>query len=123
MLKEDGYMKESSSGKNLTAVSKLAIEMYNRVVATIDGMTLGREEEYVSSDEDMTDEFEMYECTYDEEEKVRKKRSIHKMQQECIPLEYKKKIVAMAKAHPKWSLVTLQKKGAALLKKKSYLKK
>ncbi|RLU18846.1 hypothetical protein DMN91_009204, partial [Ooceraea biroi] len=40
-----------------------------------------------------------------------------------IPLEYKTKTVALAKAHPKWSLANLQKKGCSRLKRKEDLKK
>ncbi|KYN29402.1 hypothetical protein ALC57_01152, partial [Trachymyrmex cornetzi] len=40
---------------------------------------------------------------------------------ECIPLEYKEKVVALAQAHPKWSLATLQKYGASRLKHKGHL--
>lgn len=40
-----------------------------------------------------------------------------------ISLEYKKRTVALAQAHPKWSLATLHKKGCSLLKRKDDLKK
>ncbi|XP_011871240.1 PREDICTED: uncharacterized protein LOC105563886 isoform X2 [Vollenhovia emeryi] len=39
-----------------------------------------------------------------------------------ISLAYKEKTVALAEAHPKWSLQTLQRRGCSLLKKKSLLK-
>ncbi|KYM98426.1 hypothetical protein ALC62_10866 [Cyphomyrmex costatus] len=42
---------------------------------------------------------------------------------EYIPLEYKEKIVALAQAHPKWSLTTLQRCGAHRLKHKAYLQR
>lgn len=40
---------------------------------------------------------------------------------EYIPLEYKIKVVALAQAHPKWSLAVLQKNGASRLKRKVIL--
>jgi hypothetical protein len=38
-------------------------------------------------------------------------------------LEYKQKVVALAEAHPKWSLANLHKKGAYRLKRKDHLKR
>lgn len=38
-------------------------------------------------------------------------------------MEYKEKVLAIANAHPKWSLVTLQKNGAHRLKWKDYLQR
>lgn len=40
-----------------------------------------------------------------------------------ISLEYKEKIVALAQAHPKWSLSTFQKNGATRLKRKDHLQR
>lgn len=40
---------------------------------------------------------------------------------EHVPLDYKVKVVNIAKAHPTWSLQTLQKKGCSRLKKKEYI--
>ncbi|KAG5338020.1 SETMR methyltransferase, partial [Acromyrmex heyeri] len=42
---------------------------------------------------------------------------------EYIPLAYKEKVVALAQAHPKWSLTTLQKYGASRLKQKGHLQR
>lgn len=39
-----------------------------------------------------------------------------------IPLEYKARTVALAEAHPKWSLANLHKKGCSRLKRKDHLK-
>jgi len=38
-------------------------------------------------------------------------------------LEYKEKVVALAQAHPKWSLATLKKYGGGRLKRKDYLQR
>lgn len=38
-------------------------------------------------------------------------------------MEYKEKVVALAQAHPKWNLATLQKHGARRLKRKDYLQR
>lgn len=40
---------------------------------------------------------------------------------EQIPLDYKIKVLNIAKAHPTWSLQTLQRKGCSRLKRKEYL--
>jgi len=40
-----------------------------------------------------------------------------------IPLEYKARTVALAEAHPKWSLATLHKRGCSRLTRKEFLKK
>lgn len=40
---------------------------------------------------------------------------------EYIPLSYKERAVAIADAHPKWTLKTLQRRGASRLKHKQYL--
>ena len=39
----------------------------------------------------------------------------------CVLLDYKAKVIALADAHPKWSLSTLKKRGAGRLKSKKYL--
>lgn len=37
-----------------------------------------------------------------------------------IPLDYKEKVVALALAHPKWNLATLQKNGASFKTERSH---
>ncbi|GBN35976.1 hypothetical protein AVEN_22431-1 [Araneus ventricosus] len=54
----------------------------------------------------------------DEYEPEEKKRYV-----EYIPLDYKIKVVNIAKAHPTWNLQSLQKNGCSHLKKMEYLSK
>lgn len=42
---------------------------------------------------------------------------------DLIPLDYKRKVVSIAAAHPKWSLAALQKKGCSRLKRMEELPK
>lgn len=44
------------------------------------------------------------------------------LKKDYIPLSYKERAVALAEAHPKWSLKTLQKHGCYRLKDKKRLK-
>lgn len=57
---------------------------------------------------EIDDQDDDFEYTTPEEEKK---------SMEYIPLDYKIKVVNMAKAHPKWNLATLQKKRWCMFKK------
>nr|XP_034184617.1 uncharacterized protein LOC117606357 [Osmia lignaria] len=126
MLEQKGYMKKSSSIQTSLAITEVATEMYNRIVAMMDEVELADDEEVILPDDDVGDDFEsLSEPTSDEEVKNMWEDTSSvcpEHERDFIPLEYKKKVVAMARAYPKWSLATLQKKGASLLRKKVLLK-
>ncbi|XP_015435764.1 PREDICTED: uncharacterized protein LOC107191282 [Dufourea novaeangliae] len=124
MLKENNYIKESSSIEISTIVTEMATQMFNRIVAMVHEMELLEDEKPVISNDDVDDGLEVQkQCGSNEEEKDLWEGDLTAShQQDFITLEYKKKVVAMAKAHPKWSLATLQKRGASLLKRKDLIK-
>lgn len=124
MLKENNYMMEFPCVKTSPKIMHIAKEMYNRIAAMFNEMEVIEDEELVFADDlkDIhgheireTNNSDAGEETEWEEEPTTNGHN-------SIPLEYKKKVVAKARAHPNWSLETLRKNGAALLKKKAYLK-
>ncbi|XP_071652218.1 uncharacterized protein [Temnothorax longispinosus] len=78
------------------------------------------EEDLILFDENDT-EGEYEECKINKDEDYEPKK-FQKQLFDYIPLEYKMKTVALAEAHPKWSLANLHKKGCSRLKKKEDLK-
>ncbi|XP_029047675.2 uncharacterized protein LOC114878249 [Osmia bicornis bicornis] len=125
MLKENNYMVESLPTKSSPKISQIASEMYNRIVTMFDKIEIVKDEELVFPDNDVSDDGEMQTSSpeeEDEEESEWENRVVSSNPRNFISLQYKKKVVAMAKAHPKWSLETIQKRGGALLKKKAHLK-
>ena len=61
-------------------------------------------------------------CIADKVEEEEWKEDAGCQQWDLIPLSYKKRVVALAKAHPKWSFATLQKNGALRLQRKSHIR-
>ena len=121
LLKENGYLLEQPSSKVSMFATEMATEMYNRIVDMIDAMEFTEDEELVlPNDENAVEDYER--CISDEVEEEEWKEDAGCQQWDLIPLSYKKKVVALAKAHPKWSLAALQKNGASRLKRKSYIK-
>ncbi|XP_026671181.1 uncharacterized protein LOC108627179 isoform X2 [Ceratina calcarata] len=123
MLKKNGFMKETKSYNTSQCDVQLATEIYNRVVSMLNEMDVTDDEELILRDDSMDDDIQSCSYTSDEEDIEEWKEDDDRSgRRSIISLHYKKKVVAMANAHPKWSLQTLQKHGALLLKKKAYLK-
>lgn len=123
MLIENNYMVESLPIKSSPTISQIASEMYKRITTMFDEIEIIEDEDFVLPDNDVSDDGEMQTSSTEKEEESEWENCVESSnQRDLIPLEYKRKVVAMAKAHPKWSLKSLQKQGGALLKKKAYLK-
>ena len=108
--------------KTSPMIAQIASEMFNRITTMFDEMEVREEEEIFVPNEMENDESMQTSDSIDEEESEWEDEATTSGRRDYISLTYKKKVVALAKAHPKWSLATLQKSGAKLLKKKSYLK-
>ena len=124
MLKENNYMMEFPCVKTSPKITQIANEIYNRIVMMFNDMEVIEDVELVFSDDlkDVHDGESMKAGNSEAEEESEWEEEQTANAYNAIPLEYKKKVVAKARAHPNWSLETLRKNGAALLKKKSYLK-
>ena len=123
MLKENNYMMEFPCVKTSPKITQIASEMYSRIVMMFNEMVVVEDEELVFADDlKDIDDNESMKTSSDAEEESEWEEEPRTNAYNSIPLEYKKKVVAKARAHPNWSLETLRKNGAALLKKKSYLK-
>ena len=124
MLKENNYMMEFPCVKTSPKITQIASDMYSRFVKMLNRTEVVEDEELVFSDElkDTHDNETMKTGNSDADEGSEWEEEPTTNAYNSIPLEYKKRVVAKAKAHPNWSLETLRKNGAALLKKKSNLK-
>ncbi|XP_032673519.1 uncharacterized protein LOC116845214 [Odontomachus brunneus] len=133
LLVENEYIPEKSV-KDLSTEKTTVIghEIYNRIVDMVNDMHLVEEEELVFSHEkDIDDSFIDCASMYPLEESLSSQSSPlseewidspEKKKFKTIDLDYKRKVVAIAKEHPNWSLQTLQREGAHYLKCKSDLK-
>lgn len=101
----------------------MAHEISKATINIINDCIISTEEELILFDEsDNEGEFE--ECKDDPTlDKDYTPEDFEEPPHDHISLEYKEKVVALAQAHPKWSLAVLQKNGASRLKRKDYLQR
>ena len=96
-------------------------EIYKNTIDMLANKNFVSEEELIMVDE--PDEERLFaDVTGDNEDSSDEIEPEEKKQRaDVIPLEYKMKVVNMAKAHPTWNLKSLQTKGCSKLKNMSYL--
>ncbi|XP_046476181.1 uncharacterized protein [Neodiprion pinetum] len=96
-------------------------EFYNSIVTMLDERKIIEDEELITKDED--DETNEYtECIgVPEDDDNFVAQEFAPEPRDYIPLSYKERAVAIADAHPKWSLKCLQNHGASRLKHKQNL--
>lgn len=117
LLLENNFIASEASRKIEREAMLMGEELYERTLQMLDEKILCTDEELIDFEEDSQQmNFESvkeepdYEDESDEYTPECKKSSV-----ERIPLEYKIKVVNLAKLHPKWNLKTLQKKGSSRL--------
>lgn len=131
LLEENDQM----STETPTAIEQESIEigkeMYQSIRDVIAEKTLVTEDELIAFDEipeeglweeveeSVTDESQ----PLDEADDYEPPEKMPKAEKDFIPLDYKIKVVNLAKANPGWSLQSLQRRGAHRLKKKSDLQR
>jgi len=109
---------QESSGTLSHKAIQIGEEMYASVVEMLSSKVFVDTEELIMAESDNKGQFEeVQEDDYFDEYMLQQETKVT----DYIPLEYKIKIVSMAKEHPKWNLKTLQKKGGLRLKNMKYL--
>lgn len=119
LLTENNLIASTPSEEISHDAMLLAGELYNNTLELLGEKKFVIEEELIHAHEDCEElQFEVpqLDSSPDEYEPEPKKNK-----SEMIPIAYKVKVVNIAKAHPTWSLATLQKKGCSRLKRKEYL--
>lgn len=114
LLKENNLIISQCSNSISHEAMLMDEEIYKLTVDMLAEKNLVTDEELIHVNE-VSDEivFESVEVDSSSEEK--------KSKMEHIPLDYKLKVVNMAKKHPTWSFKTLQSRGCGRLVKKEYL--
>ncbi|GFW40918.1 HTH CENPB-type domain-containing protein [Trichonephila clavipes] len=103
---------------------KIGEKLYSTIMETLAENIIVIEDDLIlfeeADEEGLFEEVEDSGLQSDEEYHPDEKRS--KIDTDDIPLDYKIKVVNLAKEHPKWSLKNLQKKGGSHLKRMDELK-
>jgi len=107
LLLENDFVAQESSGTLSHKAIQIGEEMYASIVEMLSSKVFVDTEELIMAESNNKDQFEeVQEDDYSDEYMLQQETKVT----DYIPLEYKIKIVNMAKEHPKWSLKTLQKK-------------
>lgn len=114
LLTENNLIASTSSEEISREAMLLAGELYNNTLELLGEKTFVTEEELIHAHEDCEEfeendeQFEVPQSDSSPDEYI---PSPKRFKSDMIPIAYKVKVVNIAKAHPTWSLATLQKKG------------
>ncbi|XP_046411535.1 uncharacterized protein LOC124175377 [Neodiprion fabricii] len=125
LLFKNNYITTHHSAEIKDEHIQIGEKIYSKILEVLDENSLIDEDELISVEE--SDEKGLFHevkssisgSASDDEYKPDEENT--KPDIDHVPLEYKIKIVNMAKSHPKWSLKTLQKKGGSRLKRMNQL--
>lgn len=109
-------MTQESSATISHEAIQMGEELYESTIEMLVNKMFVNAEELIIQDNDE-------ECQFQEEQEDEEYLHLEKEQKSTkyIPVEYKIKVVNMAKEHPKWSLKNLQRKGCSRLKSIIYI--
>ncbi|XP_036144190.1 uncharacterized protein LOC118646035 [Monomorium pharaonis] len=120
LLAQDGLITEESSSTITEESILLAEDLYHYTLQNLLEKKFITDNELIMSDEiDVDNAFEEVKVEEDESDYEPKEKKSKK--QDFIPLNYKIKVVNIAKSHPKWSLKNLHKKRCSQLKRMDQL--
>ncbi|KAL1493936.1 hypothetical protein ABEB36_009616 [Hypothenemus hampei] len=114
----------SNPPTQITSVSHaMAKELYDAIINVLNEYEIIVDDDLIMHEEsDKEENFE--ECTYDSTNDPDYDPEDYKdPPADYIPILYKERAVALAEAHPTWSLATLQRMGAHRLKRKDYIQR
>lgn len=120
LLMENDLVTQESSPSISEEAMQIGEEIYHSMVEMLSQKKFINTEELIFTEE-IDKECLFHEVEDDSEEYVPKEKETKLT--EYIPIDYKVKVVNMAKEHPKWRLETLQRKGCSRLKNMKYLAK
>ncbi|XP_036139694.1 uncharacterized protein LOC118644689 [Monomorium pharaonis] len=120
LLAQDGLITEESSSTITEESILLAEDLYHHTLQNLLEKKFITDDELIMSDEiDVDNAFEEVKVEEDESDYEPKEKQSKK--QDFVPINYKIKVINIAKSHPKWSLKNLHKKGCYQLKRMDQL--
>lgn len=122
LLAQDGLISQQSSSTISDESILLAEDLYDYTQRILVEKEFITDEELITSEEiDIDNTFKETDCELDDESDYEPEEK-HSKSMDYIPIDYKVKVINMAKQHPKWTLKSLQRRGCYKLKRMDLLK-